>query len=110
MTEFKRQWDVAAAMEIVRHPTVDSQIWAEAVEWLLIYGPPEIRDLLTSASNHATRESFPELEPVGYDADGSPCYTIPELAVALGISEEEAEKIIAEKEDRHGVSHRREKK
>ncbi|WP_028582731.1 hypothetical protein [Desulfogranum japonicum] len=107
MTEFKQQWDFATAMAIVQHPTVDSKTWAEAVEWLLIYGPPEIREMLTSASGHATKQSFPDLQPVGYDAEGSPCYTVHELAQALDITEEEAAEIIAEKEEKHGVCHHR---
>ncbi|PIE58283.1 MAG: hypothetical protein CSA33_03580 [Desulfobulbus propionicus] len=107
MTDFQHHWNLETAMEILKHPTVDSTTWSEAVEWLLVHGPPTVKELLMSASEYATRESFPELKPGGYDTEGSPCYTISELAQALGITEEEAEKIIAEKEERHGVSHRR---
>lgn len=102
---FKQEWNLETALEILQHPTVDSQIWAEAVEWLLIYGPPEIKELLTQASGHAAAASFPELEPLGYDRDGNPCYSLSQLAEALGISEEEAAATLAEKEEKHGMRH-----
>ncbi len=103
MTDFKQQWTLDAAMEILRHPTVDSRIWAEAVEWLLLYGPPEVRELLQQASGHATKESFPDLRPSGFTPDGEPCYDIADIARSLGISEEEAAMMVAEKEARHGI-------
>lgn len=105
MSTFKNEWDTATAMKILQHPTVDGKLWSEAVEWLLLYGPPEVQELLKQASSHATSESFPEMQAVGYDADGSPCYTLEQLAQALGISEEEAAKTIAEKEKKHGTMH-----
>jgi len=92
-------------MEILQHPTVDSKIWAEAVEWLMVFGPPEIKELLQQASGQATRESFPELKPQGYAPDGTACYDIAELALALGISEEEAREKLQEMEEKHGVRH-----
>ena len=46
MIPFAEQWTVESAMRIVQHPTVDSELWASAVEWLLLHGPPEIRELL----------------------------------------------------------------
>ncbi|RUM35857.1 MAG: hypothetical protein DSY57_06430 [Desulfobulbus sp.] len=97
------QWTVETAMEIMQHPTVDSKIWAEAVEWLMLYGPPEIQELLRQASGHATKESFPELAPTAFTADGEPCYNVADLAQALHISEEEAAEMIAEKERQHGI-------
>ena len=96
MDTFAQEWTLESALAVLNHPTVDSKLWAEAVEWLLVYGPPEVRELLTAASGHATRASFPELKPQGYGPDGSPCYDIADLARSLGISEEEA---------RHGVQH-----
>ena len=92
-------------MEILQHPTVDSEIWASAVEWLLIYGAQEVREVLAEASGHATTESFPELRPQRYAPDGSPCYEISDLAQSLGISEEKARAQLAEKEEKHGVQH-----
>ncbi len=103
MTDFKEQWTLEAALEILRHPTVDSRTWADAVEWLLLYGPPEIQQLLQEASGHATRESFPDLRPTGFTPDGQPCYDIGDIARSLNISEEEAARMVAEKEMRHGM-------
>ncbi len=99
----KDEWTVETAMEILQHPTVDSKVWSEAVEWLLLYGPPEVQELLQQASGHAIRDSFPELAPIGFTADGEPCYSVAELAKSLGISEQEAAEIISEKEQQHGV-------
>jgi hypothetical protein len=105
MIDFHRQWTLESAMEILQHPTVDSRIWAEAVEWLLIYGPAEIREILQQASGHATLASFPELQPQGYAPDGTPCYGIAELAEALDISEEKAREKLEEMEEKHGIRH-----
>lgn len=103
--EFQDEWTLESALKILQHPTVDSKIWAEAVEWLMIFGPPEIQELLQAASGHATKESFPELQPQGYGPDGTPCYDISELAASLGISEEEAQEKLQEMEAKHGMQH-----
>jgi hypothetical protein len=103
MTAKKDDWTMETAMEILQHPTVDSKVWAEAVEWLLLYGPPQIQELLQQASGHATRENFPDLIPTGFTADGEPCYSVADLAKSLNISEEEAAEMIAEKERQHGI-------
>lgn len=105
MTTFKEEWTVESAMAILSHPTVDSEIWAEAVEWLLIYGPSEVKELLQQASGHATSKQFPDLKPQRFGPDGSPCYDITELAQHLGISEEEARNQLLEKEMKHGIQH-----
>ena len=105
MTTFKEEWTLETAMTILRHPAVDSKTWAEAVEWLLIYGPPEVRSLLEQASCHATGEGFPELQPKGYAPDGSPCYDLGDLARLLGITEEEVREQILSKEQKHGTRH-----
>lgn len=105
MSAFEQQWNLEIALEILQHPTVDSRLWAEAVEWLLIFGPPEIREVLQQASGHATQSSFPGLKAQRYAPDGSPCYDIAELAQALDISEEEARAQLQEMEDRHGMRH-----
>jgi len=99
----KQDWTLEGALAVLRHPTVDARLWAEAVEWLLLYGPPEIRALLQEASGHATRQNFPDLTPVGFTPDGQPCYSVDDLARALKISREEATRIIAEKEEQHGI-------
>ncbi len=101
--DFEKEWNLETALQIVQHPTVDSRTWAEAVEWLLRYGPPEIREILLQASGHATRECFPELKPEGFTDQGEPCYKIDNLARALNISEEEAARLIAEKEQKHAT-------
>lgn len=101
----KEQWTEESAMEILQHKTVDSKLWAEAVEWLILYGQPEIRDLLLQSSNMATHHCFPELQATGYAPDGQPCYTVAELANSLQISEEETKKIIAKKQEEHGIPH-----
>ena len=103
MSDKKNEWTMESAMEIMMHPTVDSKIWAEAVEWLLLYGPPEVRGMLEQASGHATKECFPGLQPSSFNDKGEPCYDITELANHLNISEEEAKEIIAQKENAHGV-------
>lgn len=105
MSASEHDWTLDAALEILQHPTVDSRLWAEAVEWLLIFGPPEIRDMLQQASGHATQTSFPQLKAQRYTPDGSPCYDIGELAQALGISEEEARMQLQELESKHGMRH-----
>ncbi len=86
---FKDHWDLDTAMEILQNKTVDSKLWAEAVEWLLLYGPPEIVALLLKASSQATDTTFPELQPLTYTQDGQPFYDVKEIAATLGISEDE---------------------
>jgi len=105
MAGFKNEWTVETAMEVLRHPTVDSRIWAEAVEWLLMYGPPEIKEMLGQASSYATSKEFPDLKPSGFTEEGEPVFSVAEVAKALGITEEEAAEIIAEKQQRHGTVH-----
>lgn len=99
--EFKDEWNLETAMKVLEHKTVDSKLWAEAVEWLILYGPPEIKKLLMEASAHATASSFPELQPTGYTTEGQPLYDVSNLAQQLGITEDEVRKIIEEKEKLH---------
>ena len=103
--ELKDQWDVDSAMEVLRHQTVDAKLWAEAVEWLILYGPEEIRQLLLQSSGTATHECFPELKAKGYAADGQPCYSVEDLARSMNIDEEEAKEILKEKEKAHNIHH-----
>jgi hypothetical protein len=99
--ESKDLWDLESAMQVLSHDSVDSKLWAEAVEWLILYGPPEVRQLLIDASTTATNSSFPDLKPSHYTADGQACYDIGEFAKSLGIKEEEAKKILQKKEEEH---------
>lgn len=93
-------------MQVLAHPTVDSRLWAEAAEWLLLHGPPEIRDMLRQASGYAAGREFPELKVAGMAGDGEPVYSITALALALGIAEEDAAAMLARQERRHGISQR----
>ncbi len=103
--ELKDEWDVESAMKVLAHPTVDAQLWADAVEWLMLYGPEETRQLLLQASGTATHECFPDLKAKGYAADGQPCYNVEDLAKSLNISKEDAEEMIKEKEKSHKIHH-----
>ena len=103
--DFRDHWDLDTAMQVLQNKTVDSKLWAEAVEWLLLHGPAEIVDLLLKASSHATGSTFPELQVKSYTHDGQPCYDVKEIARSLGISEKEAVEIIARKEQFHKAKH-----
>lgn len=94
---FKDEWDLSTALKVLQHPTVDAELWAQAVEWLLKYGPPSIQKILLDASQTATEMQFPDLEPSHYTSDGQPIYDVARLARILGISEEEVQEIIARK-------------
>jgi len=105
MPKFKQEWDVDMAMTVLEHKTIDSDIWAEAVEWLMLYGPAEIKDILSQASNMATNQEFPELTPAGYNKDGSPLYDIAQLAESLGVSAEETKARLQQKEQDQQTQH-----
>lgn len=93
----KDEWNLEIALKILQHPTVDSQLWSEAAEWLLRYGPPSIQKILLNASQAATELQFPELKPSSFTADGMPVYDTARLADILGIAEDEVRSIINEK-------------
>jgi hypothetical protein len=96
--EFKDLWDLESALQVLGHKTVDSKLWAEAVEWLLHYGPPEIRQLLLDASETAMHTAFPELKPSHYTHDGQPCYDVNALARSMGVEEKVILEILKQKE------------
>jgi hypothetical protein len=96
--EFKDLWDLESAMKVLAHETADSEVWAEAVKWLILHGPPEIRQLLVEASTLATSTSFPELKPSHYTVDGQPYYHIEDLAKSLGMTEQEVRDLLRQKE------------
>ncbi len=100
--ESKDLWDIESAMKVLTHRTVDSKLWAEAVEWLILYGPEEIRQLLLESSIIATQSSFPELKPSSFTADGQPYYKVDDLAKALQMDEKDAREILKQKEAEHG--------
>lgn len=95
----KDQWDLETALKILQHPTVDAQTWAEAVEWLLKYGPKSIRKILIEASNTATEMQFPDIKPAYYTSEGQPVYDFAALSEILGISEEEVQEMLNRKND-----------
>ena len=101
--ESKDLWDLESAMKVLSHDSVDSKLWAEAVEWLILNGPPEVRQLLIDASTTATESSFPDLKPTHYTPDGQACYDIGEFAKSLGIKESEAKKILKKKEEENQI-------
>jgi hypothetical protein len=103
--DFKDHWTLENALKVLQHQTVDAKLWAEAVEWLLLYGPPEVQALLLHASGIASQECFPELKAERSSQDGQPCYDIAAIARALGITEEDAYKTLAEKEMAHQLRH-----
>jgi hypothetical protein len=103
--DFKDHWNLDTALKVVQNKTVDSKLWAEAVEWLLLYGPPEVVSILLQASGHATERVYPELESTNYTHDGSTAYDITKLAKSLGLSEEEIRKIIKEREESNQMVH-----
>lgn len=99
--QHKELWDLQSAMQVLENDTVDSKLWAEAVEWLMLYGPPEIQDLLFDASATATKKSFPDLTPTHFTASGQPVYDVKALAENLGVSEDEVKKILEDKKKTH---------
>ncbi len=103
--DIKDQWTEETALQVLQHPTVDSKLWAEAVEWLILRGPEEIRGLLLQASGTAAGQCFPDLKPSAYAPDGQPCFQVADLAESLQISRDEAKAILARKQEEHGMPH-----
>ena len=103
--EFDSSWTLENALYILQNPTVDSKVWADAVEWLLLNGPTEIKQLLLDASDHATQSQFPEISAKKYSPEGELCYDIGDIAKALGVETEEVKKILEDKERDHNKRH-----
>jgi hypothetical protein len=103
MNAFRDEWDLSMALQVLRSKTVDGKVWAEAVKWLFLFGPPAVREMISQASSMATGEFFPELTPIGYTDQGEPLYDIKKLAASLGMSEEEALAKMAELEAEHDI-------
>ena len=81
--DFKDQWNIEMAMQVLVSGSVDGLTWAEAAKWLMLYGPLELQQILLDASSHATSASFPGLKPAGFNREGDPLYRIDHLAEAL---------------------------
>lgn len=94
----KDLWDLDSAMRVLQHKTVDAKLWSEAVEWLLLNGPEEIKQILLDASEIATDSTFPDLKPSHYTPEGQPYYDISALAKTLGITEEQTREILQKKD------------
>ncbi len=97
--EFKAQWNIDMAMAVLASETVDSQTWADAVKWLLLYGPPKLREMLLAASASATGMQFPELRPAGYTEEGEPLYPVDGVAAVLGVDPGELEDFVRKLDD-----------
>jgi len=103
MTAFKDEWELGMALQVLYSENVDGKVWIEAVKWLLLFGPPAIREMIGQASSMATSEFFPELSPIGYTDQGEALYDIKKLAETLGMSEEETMAKMAELEAEHDI-------
>ena len=93
------------AMQVLHSNTVDSATWTEAVRWLLIYGPPEVREMMLQASSVATNECFPALKVEGFSGDGQICYDLQAVAQALEMPVEELRRKMMELEEDLGENH-----
>jgi hypothetical protein len=105
MTSFKEQWSLEMALEVLKNENVGSETWSEAAKWLMLYGPPELQEIMKNAAGIATKSCFPNLEPDSYTDSGDPCYNVEKVAEALGISSEEAREKISEMENEQGIKH-----
>ena len=86
--KFEDEWNTDMALQVLQSETVDSQTWADAVKWLLLFGPPAIKEMLLQASTNATEKSFPNLRPAGFNEEGDPYYDLVHLAETLGADPE----------------------
>ena len=105
MTNFKEQWNLEMALDVLKSQNVESATWSEAAKWIMLYGPPKLQEVMRQASNIATKSCFPKLEPKRYTGFGDPCYDIEKIAEALGITKQEALEKMAEMEYEQGIQH-----
>ena len=103
MSDFKEQWDVEMAMEVLGNQDVDGQTWSEAVKWLLLYGPPKVKEILGNAASFAFSEYFPQVKAQGYGEDGQPFYDLKDIASSLGVEEGQVAAKLAELQFEEGV-------
>lgn len=105
MASFRDEWNFEMALDVLKNESVDSKVWSDAAKWVMLYGPPELQEVLRQASAVAIKSCFPGLEPERYTENGEPCYDIAKIAKALGISREEALEKMAEMEGEQGIQH-----
>lgn len=103
MEDWKEQWNQEMALAVLGSETVDGGLWAEAVKWLLLYGPPELRTLLAAASAASFAQSFPGVQVKGHGDSGQPYYALADLAEALGIPAEATAERLLELQSALGV-------
>ncbi|MEW6429094.1 MAG: hypothetical protein AB1568_13785 [Thermodesulfobacteriota bacterium] len=98
--DFRDKWNTEMAVAILASESVAADTWVEAVRWLLLYGPAEVRHVLVQASIAATSRQFPDLVPTSYSPGGEPVYALESLAAALGLPVEELAEVIEQTERR----------
>jgi hypothetical protein len=103
VSDFNKQWNVEMAMDVLGSQDVDGELWSEAVKWLLLYGPPQVKEILGQASSFAFNEYFPQVQAKGYGDEGQPFYDLHDIAEALGIDESEVGAKLAELQFEEGV-------
>ncbi|MEJ2689498.1 MAG: hypothetical protein P8130_06025 [Deltaproteobacteria bacterium] len=90
--DFRDQWNIEMAMQVLASEKVDGVTWTEAAKWLLLYGPHELRQILLEASSHACGSCFPELKASAFTKEGEPLFRIDHIAEALGSDPETLKK------------------
>jgi len=103
MEDFRQQWNVEMALQVLSSETVEPEPWAEAVKWLLLYGPPEVREILTTAAGVSFDQCFPKVRAMGHNDSGQPYYSLADLAEALGVPVEKASQRLTELQSSLGV-------
>jgi len=103
MNNFKEQWNLEMALEVLGSETVAGDEWSAAVRWLLLYGPPQLKEILAEASAAAFAQCFPGVKVRGHSEAGQPYYGLEELAVAIGLSIEEVTTSLAELQASFGI-------
>lgn len=101
--DFKDQWNLEMALAVTASASVDAELWSEAIRWLLLYGPPQLRELLGEAGNSAFAQCFPGVLPRGYNEAGQPYYDLRELAAAQGVPVEELAEHLARLQETAGL-------
>ena len=105
MIAFKDQWNLEMVLEVLKNKAVDCKTWSDAAKWLMLYGPPDLQQIMLKASSIASNSSFPALAPERFTEAGSPCYNVEKVAEALGVTRQEALEKMAEMEYDQGIQH-----